>query len=120
MSKLPIPERVDNGIRWLDEHRPGWDQVVDLARLNLARCDACIIGQLCAPHPGLSYNDVICEPGLGTFALKEAEAMFLFSMTRRLNYREAIRLGFTLEENNGQWNLLQREWEIRIEERWAA
>jgi len=41
-----IDERVAAGAKWLDEHRPGWWQRIDLDTLNLGDPCQCVLGQL--------------------------------------------------------------------------
>lgn len=46
MSTLSVPERVANGVRWLDANRPGWrDQVSNLDQLDIASGRLCVLGQ---------------------------------------------------------------------------
>lgn len=40
-----IAERVAAGAAWLDEHRPGWVDRIDLETLDLGDCANCIVGQ---------------------------------------------------------------------------
>lgn len=46
MTELTIEERVANGVKLLDEKRPGWYKKIDLAKLNINDCVHCIVGQL--------------------------------------------------------------------------
>lgn len=41
-----IRERVEAGAAWLDLHRPGWWQQIDLAKLNVRHECRCVLGQL--------------------------------------------------------------------------
>lgn len=41
-----IAARVARGAAWLDENMPGWEQKVDLAKLDLYNCLQCILGQV--------------------------------------------------------------------------
>ncbi|HEX7277873.1 MAG TPA: hypothetical protein VF244_10905 [Acidimicrobiales bacterium] len=40
--------RVQEGADWLDVYAPGWLDLVDLARLAMDDCTACILGQVFA------------------------------------------------------------------------
>jgi hypothetical protein len=40
-----IEERVAAGARWLDLHRPGWADRIDLDELDLSDPCACVLGQ---------------------------------------------------------------------------
>lgn len=46
MFRIETAARVDAGAKFLDQHHPGWDQLIDLARLNLESSDDCVLGQL--------------------------------------------------------------------------
>ena len=39
-------ERIEAGIALLDEKVPGWEQHIDIQRLNMGDCKRCILGQL--------------------------------------------------------------------------
>lgn len=55
-----IAERVAAGAAFLDEHEPGWDQRIDLGRLDIAAGCSCILGQLHGDYGvGLSDSGVI-------------------------------------------------------------
>ena len=41
-----IAERVTKGAAFLDEHKPGWWQQIDLGRLDLEDCTDCVLGQI--------------------------------------------------------------------------
>lgn len=43
-----IAERVTAGAAWLDATRPGWDQLVDLGRLDMQSACLCVLGQVFA------------------------------------------------------------------------
>lgn len=43
---LNVYQRVQNGIKWLNENKPGWDNKIDLDNLDLCCGERCIIGQL--------------------------------------------------------------------------
>lgn len=46
-----IQARVDKGAALLDRERPGWDQRIDLDRLNVRSECNCVFGQEFAQHP---------------------------------------------------------------------
>jgi hypothetical protein len=54
-------ERVQAGAGLLDQHQPGWVDRIDLDRLNLRDCFACVLGQL---FPGDYYATVHDTLGL--------------------------------------------------------
>lgn len=41
-----VTERVQAGAKFLDKHKPGWWQDIDVKRLNLGSPCRCILGQL--------------------------------------------------------------------------
>lgn len=51
-----IAERVAAGAAWLDEHEPGWVDLIDLDKLNLASGCRCILGQLESPRLDPDYD----------------------------------------------------------------
>jgi hypothetical protein len=46
MMELTIKERVAYGVRFLDSVEPGWEDKVDLVKLNMAAGDRCVLGQV--------------------------------------------------------------------------
>lgn len=50
--------RVAAGAAWLDEVDPGWWELVELDRLDLASCDDCVLGQWAAANlPERTYGE---------------------------------------------------------------
>jgi hypothetical protein len=45
-TTLTLAERVAAGAAWLDDHKPGWDALIDLGRLNMADSCCCVLGQV--------------------------------------------------------------------------
>jgi hypothetical protein len=43
---MTIEERVNNGIKWLNENIPGWESRIDLDKFVFDNVDKCILGQL--------------------------------------------------------------------------
>lgn len=43
---ITVDERVQRGIKMLDEVRPGWRESIDLDTLALADCEQCVLGQV--------------------------------------------------------------------------
>lgn len=41
-----IADRAAAGAAWLDQHEPGWVNLIDLGELDLGECESCILGQL--------------------------------------------------------------------------
>ena len=47
-STLTAQERAQQGAAWLDQDRPGWEELVDLGTLNLSLGTQCPLGQVYA------------------------------------------------------------------------
>lgn len=43
---LMVQERVQRGMKLLDEKRPGWWKEIDLGKLCIISCNWCVLGQL--------------------------------------------------------------------------
>jgi len=56
-----ISERVAAGAAWLDEHRPGWVDRIDLETLNLGDPCRCLLAQDFGEH----FSDAVLAAGLG-------------------------------------------------------
>lgn len=57
MTELTITERVANGAAWLDENKPGWERIIELADLKLENTCQCVLGQLFQEEAGIvSYK----------------------------------------------------------------
>lgn len=56
MTTMSAQARVAAGIALLDARRPGWEQQIDLGRLNIGSPKLCVLGQLY----GL-YSDGVCR-----------------------------------------------------------
>ena len=76
---------IAKGIEYLDEHEPGWDQVVDVDRLNMGWGDSCVLGQL----------DRAREPE------EEWSGYNHYLHTRRLSSFWAEEHGFLVDESMG-------------------
>jgi len=96
------------GAVFLDERRPGWADEIDVERLDLAECTACVLGQL--------------------FDAPEIEDPFLVGRdTLGLNYRRVLFLGFDRASADDTWqdtpptryDALNRAWAREIEARQA-
>lgn len=107
MSELTIPQRVDAGAAYLDEHRPGWWQRTDVDGLDLTNPCHCVLGQ--------EYGSFWAVPPLkkyevdGPFGDDELAEVLAF----------AVPLGFDSgdDEGWGQVAELTAEWRRLIESR---
>lgn len=50
-----LAERVGAGARWLDEHVPGWEHRIDLAKLDLKDTCLCVLGQVFEEQAAAAY-----------------------------------------------------------------
>lgn len=89
-----IEERVAAGARWLDEHRPGWVDRIDLETLDLGDPCRCVLGQ---------------EYGNYTFALDEI-----------LDDVSPASRGFNAWATTGEYPALTDAWRRLIEQRRAV
>jgi hypothetical protein len=72
-TTLTIAERVNAGAAWLDEHRPGWRNRIDIDTIDVASVRCCPLGQVygaswCAP---LLLHDGGQGTALGFYAIAE-------------------------------------------------
>ncbi len=81
-------ERVGAGAALLDGRLPGWRDLVDVDRLDLAVCDECVLGQI--------FGDY--SRGVDALGLTQADA---------------IQLGFD-RAPRGSWNTLTSAWRFLI------
>jgi hypothetical protein len=86
-----IQERVDAGVKCLDEFHPDWRGKIDLSRLSMSSCYRCVLGQLFD-----RYSTGVVELARGE--------------------RFAGSHGFTVWYGTDTWADLQTEWEKRIRE----
>lgn len=50
MPTTYIPRNVERGAEFLDARIPGWEEKIDLDKLDLGSCCNCIVGQLNPAH----------------------------------------------------------------------
>jgi hypothetical protein len=84
-------ERVAAGVRWLDEHEPGWRDRIDVETLDVGDpCGCCPLSQVAG---GRWYYDVLADAGLKT--------------------EDSVRFGFDRDEGESVdvWAELQAAWE---------
>ena len=43
---MDLKECVDNGVRWLDEVKPGWAKKIKIRKLDMSNLTNCIVGQV--------------------------------------------------------------------------
>jgi hypothetical protein len=86
---LGMPERVANGIAYLNKNDPGWQERVDLSELNIDSCRDCVLGQL--------YGDFLS--GISLYDMPDLAVW---------------ELGFADDTSDG--NMLTEEWKRQIRE----
>lgn len=67
---IPIPDRVEAGVRLLDSEIPDWWQRINLDRLDIACCFRCVVGQLYG-----DYDDGVETLELDLFGYKTVDAL---------------------------------------------
>jgi hypothetical protein len=65
-----VATRVARGVALLDEHKPGWERLIDLSQFDISRTDSCILGQLYRDEGG----DVGFYNGLDVLGLNTSGA----------------------------------------------
>lgn len=63
MTTPTILKRRDAGAAWLDEHRPGWWQRINLDTLDLGEPCRCVLGQEFAPDVDPDGRDLVVANG---------------------------------------------------------
>ncbi len=107
-------ERVARGAAFLDEKMPGWDQRIDLDKLDLAAPCRCVLGQL-ATDLDEGHDDV-------WLAIVSHFGLSLHSPYRKADGTTDAALGFNTDDL--QWppdySDLTAEWRRLIEARRSA
>lgn len=124
---------VERGIQLLDSARPGWDEKIDVTRLDISSGTMCICGQLAAeenlpPGPGDNRGFSAMLVALGVVSAAEQGAYVIAFVhntsalsNSRLLHRAAF-YGFALDGSRSRdhkldYALLRSEWVSRIEAR---
>lgn len=119
----PVPERVDAGVAFMDEHDPEWwhedvERAIDLDWFSIIAGDRCILGQRCP----LSF----AEPGFTAYAEFLSGIKDEPSGECGTIWAWAIPLGFTWDNDASPYDhfaeldTLTDEWRRVITERRAA
>jgi hypothetical protein len=96
-----VAERVQNGVEWLDAHRKGWRNDIDIDNLNLGDPWSCVLGQIAQAIGGNGFAD-LCSPSGGE---GDPCVLDLLNMTRRMTEDEAIERGFEFADGYGYRDL---------------
>ena len=62
--EVNVRSEVRRGAALLDAYEPGWDERIDITRLDIGYCDKCIVGQLFESHGSWSYYDALRTLGI--------------------------------------------------------
>lgn len=100
----PVADRVAAGAAWLDTTRPGWESLIDLDRLSMTDCNACVLGQSFG-----DYWDALDTYGPGTWTWD------------RENTRWAIAHGFQARDTETDaWSRIEEGDYDDLADAWAA
>jgi hypothetical protein len=108
-------ERVRRGAAWLDQVKPGWEQMIDIRQLNLRQFESCTIGQT---FGSLTSQNLCVDRQFSIpmgFALDTPIAKF----KRVLFWKRQIS-GYTQVQANHEYKLLTSAWIQEILRRQAA
>lgn len=114
-----LAERVAAGATWLDEHVPGWEHRIDLAKLNLSDTCLCVLGQVFEERAAAAWDagDIRYAPssrGHGGY-------WFAADLEWDGRYEEPLDYGFSLTSPSAAaWHDLQGEWVALIKARFDS
>lgn len=75
---MDFTKQIDKGVAYLDEYEPGWLDVINTERLNLAGACKCILGQLADyDSTGAMFDDYVLEHDLDDLWLCEHGFMLM-------------------------------------------
>lgn len=97
LSETELRERVQRGMAFLDVDKPGWEDCIDLERLDMSNCGDCVLGQIYGYYGN----------GLGA----------LYTKSTAINPLPAILHAFTRDNGNTDWRDLKSIWIDEITKR---
>lgn len=98
---ISVAERVAHGAAWLDERYPGWVDAIDLGKLNVASCHACVLGQVYTGHIPTHEQDQIL-------------AQVLEHMAERVSGFEARTFADSIRTSvSGGFNVLYEKYQLK-------
>ena len=100
MSPGTIEERVDRGVKYLDEYHAGWRDQINLEELHMEFCDDCVIGQ--------ALGDYFISSKIINSRTKQ----YMFELGFDVDYRDVDETGKTSSQVYAE---LEAEWRKRIE-----
>ncbi len=90
--------RVEAGMAWLDDFKPGWERDVDFATLDLANGCDCVLGQTLREKAGVYLSG------------------FNWAINNVMNDEDAYYRGF-LGSSHDDYDALEAEWRTAIKAR---
>ena len=73
-----LPKNVERGAELLDRELPGWDERIDLDRLDLGSTCNCIVGQLNPAQAHLKHRRY--DKGIAALGVENAPAKYGFNV----------------------------------------
>lgn len=92
--------QVARGAAWLDRRYPDWWKSIDLAVLDLSRCDVCVLGQVYHGHISQEERDQLLAQVLEKSYASPLLLDYGFNVLSRwheLTWFGAAKLGFAVE-----------------------
>lgn len=100
---LTTKERVQNGIKLLNEKSPDWRSKINVAELNISDCKQCIIAQI--------GRELLVSKGLsGIYAYEKCLLMIGLDYVVTPRYGFDINVPRTVQGSSNDYEDLQKEW----------
>ncbi|HWP38979.1 MAG TPA: hypothetical protein VNL18_15640 [Gemmatimonadales bacterium] len=80
-EKDAIKAAVQRGVRWLDRHRPGWENLIDPETLDLGSPCRCVLGQLDGDFFEASWAAGLSKAGTARLGLSAPQGASYPSLT---------------------------------------
>ena len=121
LLEAPVEERVDAGVRWLDENIPDWLDRVVVNKLDLSNGCKCVLGQLFAK----AYDEGARKVSITSrfqwpfnvspfYAVIRNNVVKVPGVPKLLSHEQAKALGFDVVGLGGDYSELTDEWKARI------
>lgn len=119
--ELTIDQRIENGVRYLNQHMPDWLDIIDLDRLDLAADCSCVLGQIVGKVDGESmFTNVVEQPpqvrGHWHQNKRVAEEA---GMPEIMSFQQSVDNGFhtgDFDSPSDEWAALTQAWGRKITE----
>lgn len=107
-------ELVQRGSTWLDEHHPGWHELIDLDELSLSDSHSCVLGQL-AEVAAKAAGVVLPTNGYTSVMDHHVQCLMdFFALEKKLTYAQARAMGFDIGDEVNNYALLDKVWTHEI------